>query len=210
MLYGGSAINNLFWSGSINDIDRCSADMALVTAEKNINFEDAQKFICSTELSLKTIILYVKGKNSLPVLLCMQAADLIYLDEGAEFFIKENEISRIDSLSMKILSSFINRFVVTDMIYTGRVIGAKEAIDLGMANSISTYINIKEKFGERSSNIPFALKLLKRISNINSHIDEKDARFVERMAFALTFCSEDQKEGMSAFLEKRKPNFKGR
>jgi len=210
MLYGGSVINSSLWIGQANDIDKCGLDMALVVNDHEISFEDAQKFSRFAKSNLKTIILYAKSANSLPALLCMGASDLVYIDKDAEFCIKETELSRIDSSSMRILSSFINRFIVTDMIYTGRVIGAKEAINLGMANSISTYINIKEKFKKRSSNIPFALKLLKRISNINSHIDEKDARFVERMAFALTFCSGDQKEGMNAFLEKRKPDFKGR
>ncbi len=210
MLYGGNVINNSLWVGSIDDIDRCSLDMALVVNDQEISFEDARKFSRFAKSSLKTIILYAKGVNSLPNLLCMGASDLVYIDKDAEFCIRETELRRIDSSSMRILSSFINRFVVIDMIYTGRIIGTKEAVDLGMANAVSPIIDIKEKFEKLSSNIPFALKLLKKVSDINSRIDEKDARFVERMAFALTFCSKDQKEGMNAFVEKRKPKFKGK
>ncbi|NOZ83801.1 MAG: hypothetical protein GXP60_03175 [Epsilonproteobacteria bacterium] len=201
---------NELWCGTVENFDNCSGSVALVKIENDPAVSEAEKFISLTSTSLKTVVLYIKGKRSLPTLLCMGKVDLIYLDEGTEFFITQNQIEGIDIKFLSVLSSFINRYILTDMIYTGRIISGYDAVKLGIANSITCYPNIVNRIEKQSENLPFALKLLKKISSINSSLSEADARFVERMAFALTFCSSDQKEGMSAFLEKRKPEFKGK
>ena len=201
---------NELWCGTVENFDNCSGSVALIKIENDPAISEAEKFISMTGTSLKTVVLYIKGKRSLPTLLCMGKVDLIYLDENAEFFITQNQIDDINIRFLSVLSSFINRYILTDMIYTGRIISGYDAVKLGIANSITCYPNIVNRIKKQSENLPFALKLLKKISSINNSLSEADARFVERMAFALTFCSSDQKEGMSAFLEKRRPEFKGK
>ncbi len=201
---------NELWCGTVENFDNCSGSVALIKIENDPDVSEAEKFISLTGTSLKTVVLYIKGKRSLPTLLCMGKVDLIYLDENAEFFITQNQIDDINIRFLSVLSSFINRYILTDMIYTGRIISGYDAVKLGIANSITCYPNIVNRIKKQSENLPFALKLLKKISSINNSLSEADARFVERMAFAFTFCSSDQKEGMSAFLEKRRPEFKGK
>jgi enoyl-CoA hydratase/carnithine racemase len=57
---------------------------------------------------------------------------------------------------------------------------------------------------------PIALRLAKEAVNAAYEMGLTDALAHERRLFYLLFASEDQKEGMAAFLEKRKPDFKGR
>ncbi len=201
---------NELWCGTVENFDNCSGSVALVKIENDPAVSEAEKFISLTGASLKTVVLYIKGKRSLSTLLCMGKVDLIYLNENTEFFITQNQIDDINIGFLSVLLSFINRYILTDMIYTGRIIGGYDAVRLGIANSVTGYPDIVNRIKKQSKNLPFALKLLKKISSINGSLSEADARFVERMAFALTFCSSDQKEGMSAFLEKRRPEFKGK
>lgn len=201
---------NELWCGTVENFDNCSGSVALVKIENDPAVSEVEKFISLTGTSLKTVVLYIKGKRSLSTLLCMGKVDLIYLNENTEFFITQNQIDDIDIRFLSVLLSFINRYILTDMIYTGRIISGYDAVKLGIANSITGYPDIVNRIKKQSKNLPFALKLLKKISSINGSLSEADARFVERMAFALTFCSSDQKEGMSAFLEKRRPEFKGK
>jgi enoyl-CoA hydratase len=51
--------------------------------------------------------------------------------------------------------------------------------------------------------------MAKEVINRGHDLDLVSACFMERDAFAICFSSEDQKEGMTAFIEKRKPVFKG-
>ena len=54
------------------------------------------------------------------------------------------------------------------------------------------------------------VRLAKMVINAGFNMDLAEACSLESYAFSLGFTTEDQKEGMTAFLEKRKPNFKGR
>ncbi len=193
----------------IEEFDNIDEAVVLIKMEDEPTISLAEKFIDMVDESLKTIVLYVSGKKSLPALLCMGAADLVYINKNTELCIKKEEIGLINDKFLSVLSGIMNRYILTDLIYTNRTISAEDALRLGMANSIAGYSEILARF-KKIDNPPFAVKLLKRIMSINSGLKEKDARFVERMAFALSFCSSDQKEGMRAFLEKRKPEFKGR
>ena len=68
-------------------------------------------------------------------------------------------------------------------------------------------LDLAAKIATRS---PIALRLAKEAVNAAYEMSLTDALAYERRLFYLLFASEDQKEGMSAFLEKREPDFKGR
>jgi len=59
------------------------------------------------------------------------------------------------------------------------------------------------------SNGPFAVRLAKECINKSLSLDMDSALMVEAKDFGLCFATKDQKEGMTAFVEKRKPTFKG-
>jgi enoyl-CoA hydratase len=101
-----------------------------------------------------------------------------------------------------------------EMILTGRMITAEEALRRGLVNAvvpIERYLEeAKALAQEIAGKPPIAVKLAKEsvLKAFDTTI-EGGLEF-ERKNFYLLFASEDQKEGMKAFVEKRKPEWKNR
>lgn len=101
-----------------------------------------------------------------------------------------------------------------DLIYTARIIKAEEALRVGLVNAIyepEELVNkAKELANMIAANAPVAVKLCKEAINRGEQMDIDTAIRYESEIFAECFSTEDQKEGMSAFVEKRNKNFKNR
>jgi enoyl-CoA hydratase len=69
---------------------------------------------------------------------------------------------------------------------------------------------VRETVGAIMSKGPLAIRLAKLAIQTGFETDLKTGLVVERLAQAVLFTSEDKREGTSAFLEKREPNFRGR
>ena len=101
-----------------------------------------------------------------------------------------------------------------EMILTGEIIDAQTALTLGLVNHVVPADQLESKTMEIANRIaeksPIAVRLAKEAVKIasRSNIDEGLRREVD--LFALCFSSEDKDEGVRAFLEKRKPEFKGK
>jgi enoyl-CoA hydratase/carnithine racemase len=101
-----------------------------------------------------------------------------------------------------------------EMILTGEIIDAQTAFNIGLANHVVPADQLEAKTMEIANRIaeksPIALRLAKEAVKLasRSNLDEGLRREVD--LFALCFSSEDKDEGVSAFLEKRKPEFKGK
>ena len=98
-----------------------------------------------------------------------------------------------------------------ELILTGRMIGAEEAGSIGLVNSVVKDEEVMSKALEMarvlSEKSPLILRMAKGLINENQKMQEGLAR--EISSFAAGFETEDHIEGIKAFLEKRKPTFKG-
>jgi len=68
----------------------------------------------------------------------------------------------------------------------------------------------KKVAAQIAGNGPVGVKLAKMVVDSGFNMDLSEACSLESFAFGLSFSTQDQKEGMKAFLEKRKPNYRGR
>ncbi|HRN94954.1 MAG TPA: enoyl-CoA hydratase-related protein, partial [Chitinophagales bacterium] len=108
----------------------------------------------------------------------------------------------------------VGKAVAMEMVLSGRFLTATEALQYGLVNRVvpaELLIDEALKLArEIAAKSPVAVKLAKEAVNaaFNNTLDE--GLLFERKNFYLTFASEDQKEGMAAFVEKRTPDFKGK
>ncbi|MBA3439926.1 MAG: enoyl-CoA hydratase/isomerase family protein [Pyrinomonadaceae bacterium] len=112
------------------------------------------------------------------------------------------------------LTRLIGEGKAMEMILTGDSVDAQTALALGLVNMVVPFAELEAKTMELANRIaeksPVALRLAKEAVKTasRSNLDEGLRREVD--LFALCFSSEDKDEGVRAFLEKRKPDFKGR
>jgi enoyl-CoA hydratase len=112
------------------------------------------------------------------------------------------------------LTRLIGEGKAMEMILTGEIIDAQTAFSLGLVNHVVPADQLEAKTFEIANRMaeksPIALRLAKEAVKLasRSNLDEGLRREVD--LFALCFSSEDKDEGVGAFLEKRKPEFKGK
>jgi enoyl-CoA hydratase len=101
-----------------------------------------------------------------------------------------------------------------ELIFTGRQVTAAEAHAAGLVNEVYAKPELLDRAVEMGELIaakpPWAIAAAKEVVNLALEGDLHGHLARELDAFALAFTTEDQREGMNAFFEKRKPNFVGR
>lgn len=98
-----------------------------------------------------------------------------------------------------------------ELIFTAKIINAEEAEKIGLVNSVVPQEELMDKVMEMAkqiaANSPMAVKYAKSAINRGYETDIETGMYIERDIFGLCFASEEQIEGMTAFVEKRKPDF---
>jgi enoyl-CoA hydratase len=112
------------------------------------------------------------------------------------------------------LTRAVGKFIAMEMILNNRTLKAEEALSLGLVNavySVEEYLPESISLAQEiASKAPLATQAAKRAINASYELNLTDGLEKERDLFFDLFSTQDQKEGMSAFLEKRKPTWMGR
>ena len=141
--------------------------------------------------------------------------DILIASESAKFGQPEISIGVMPGAGgTQRLTRAIGKFKAMEVILNGRFLSAKEASDAGLV----TRVVAKEQYlaealrlaQEMAKRPPIALKLAKEAVLAADEMALTQGLEYERRLFYSLFATEDQKEGMKAFMEKRKPTFQGR
>ncbi len=142
------------------------------------------------------------------------ACDFIYAAENAMFGLPEITLGIIPGFGgTQRLPRLIGQNMAKEMIFTGKMIPAQEALRLGIANRVcppdQLLPEVLKTAGQIASRGKVALRAAKQAVNRGLNVDLASGCHIENDAFALCMASADAREGTTAFLEKRKPVFKG-
>jgi enoyl-CoA hydratase len=142
-------------------------------------------------------------------------ADIIIAGEGASFGQPEVRVGIMPGAGgTQRLVRAVGKFKAMKMLLTGEPVPAREALAMGLVSEVVPDGEVLERAMTLARTIaalpPLAIMQIKEavLAGEDSSLDAGLA--LERKAFQLLFATADQKEGMRAFLEKRKPEFHGR
>lgn len=143
------------------------------------------------------------------------ACDFIYAAETAKFGLPEVKLGLYPGFGgTQRLWRIIGPSRAKEMIFSGRIIDAKMACEWGIVNRVFPAAELKEQVTkmaeEIAANGPVAISAAKRLINSSMNMTLDRGLESECQMFRTLFTTEDMIEGLSAFLEKRKPSFKGR
>ncbi|MCJ8166454.1 enoyl-CoA hydratase-related protein [Pontibacter sp. E15-1] len=141
--------------------------------------------------------------------------DMIVASETATFGQPEIKIGVMPGAGgTQRLTRAIGKAKAMEMVLTGKFMSAAEAEKHGLINRVvPVELYLEEAFrlaADVAQMSPVAARLAKEAVNRSFETQLDEGLHFERKNFYLCFASDDQKEGMAAFVEKRKPDFKGR
>lgn len=142
-------------------------------------------------------------------------ADLIVAGEGASFCQPEIKVGIMPGAGgTQRLTRAVGKFQAMKMLLTGQPVSAAEALSMGLASEVVPDAEVQGRALALASLIaampPLAVAQIKEVVLAGQDAPLASALMLERKAFQLLFASQDQKEGMAAFIEKRPAQFKGR
>lgn len=141
------------------------------------------------------------------------ATDLVFAGPRARFGQPEVKLGVIPGFGgTQRLVRRVGMSAALDLCLTGRMVKAEEAVRMGLASRITGDDVLADAIAAAETIAtlgPVAVRLCKRAIHENADSDLTSAQAAERTLFGLCFATQDQTEGMSAFLEKRPATFTG-
>lgn len=163
----------------------------------------------------KPVIAAVNGAATGAGMNVALAADIAIASEKAKFSEIFGNVGLVPDVGgTYLLPRVVGKAKAKELIFSYRMLDAKEALELGIVNRVVPHEELEAAVSELAERIAqgptFAFGMAKKIVNRSFEIDMSAALEMEAMAQALAGNSEDHKEGVAAFFEKRSPQFKGR
>jgi enoyl-CoA hydratase len=140
--------------------------------------------------------------------------DFIYASENAKFGLPEVSLGLIPGFGGTVrLARAVGIRKARELTFTGDLIGAEEAFQLGLVNKVvpqaELMSTVMKTVNTMLTRAPIAIAASKKSINQSYELDVEEAQKTEAQHFADLFVTEDVREGTRAFIEKRKPLFKG-
>jgi enoyl-CoA hydratase len=141
--------------------------------------------------------------------------DIMIASETAQFGQPEINIGIMPGAGgTQRLTRIVGKSKAMELVLSGQFISAEEALSYGLVSKVvpvehylAEAIKMAALIAEKS---PIAVQMAKESVLKSYEMPLQEALYFERKNFYMLFASEDQKEGMAAFVEKRKPEFKGK
>jgi len=145
----------------------------------------------------------------------MMACDMVIAAESARLGQPEINLGVIPGAGgTQRLTKAIGKALAMEMVLNGRLLSAAEALHYGLVNRVvptEIYLEEAVKFAaEIAARAPVALRMAKEAINAAFEMSLQAGLAHERRLFYMLFSTADQKEGMDAFVNKRKASWKGR
>ncbi|MED3717867.1 enoyl-CoA hydratase-related protein [Geobacillus thermodenitrificans] len=143
------------------------------------------------------------------------ACDLRICSENAKFAFPEINLGIIPGGGgTQRLPRIVGQGVAKELLYFGEMIDAQRALAIHLVNKVvpsdELLSTAKEWAGKLAQKPAIAMRMLKEAVNTGANVDLQSGLMVETSCFGNAFATEDRKEGMRAFAEKRKPVFSGK
>ena len=143
------------------------------------------------------------------------SCDMVIASESAKFGQPEINIGVIPGAGgTQRLTHAVGKALAMEMILNNRALSAQEALQHGLVNRVvpvDKYLDEALKLAEEiASRAPLAVRAAKKMINQTYEQTLSEGLTAEKQEFYNLFSTEDQKEGMQAFVEKRKPEWKGK
>jgi enoyl-CoA hydratase/carnithine racemase len=173
------------------------------------------KFFDDLEALEKPIIAAMNGAATGGGLELALACDIRIASEEATLGFRENAIGLIPGIGG--CARFVRLIGVArakELIFTGKMISAREAEAMGLVNRVVPPERLMDETRELARTLlkraPQSIGLAKKVLNTVANLDQTSGVVLEGLAQSILLKTEDHREGLRAFREKRKPEFKGK
>lgn len=183
-------------------------------SEYRFIFEQCSRMMQLLHQVPQTVIAQVHGVATAAGCQLVATCDLAVADETARFATPGVRIGLFCTTPMIALSRAVGRKLALEMLLTGRMISAAEAERHGLVNKVVPEADLEQATTELATSIaaasPLVLAIGKQAFYNQIELDERRAYEYATDVMTLNLLAEDAQNGITAFLEKRKPTWKGR